>query len=606
MSIIKIPNDSVTDSDVENIYKKYISNTEIEYETLLTEDPNKFYQIIKNSKKYGELLHNSKFKIFEKVCNMIKSINHNEISLGLDILDIIIPYTDSSLLENAFTFSKKNDTTFGLFLYSLEESKEIKIKTLKIISKHHEKLQAEKHFDYLLELINDEEKEVRYEAVNCLEVLIPYIKKFKYETCEIILFSLNEQTKKLRNLFLKLLTKLKIEITQDEFSGILNLLNKNFQSFPCEIEKILKYIKNFTENNYECLDDNFFINQFGFDDKFYTYEFNWENISYLINMVVFSIYLNKINYKCNINIPKFVFKHLFHYQRLYPKIFEVQKLNNLKNKLELTDDEIINENQDLNNNTNEIKNKLLSDYNMNITYTEFYNFIQDYFKNKNEKIDENIISLILNILKFMNLLISEFITEDNLFNFNKELIKLLERYNDENYINDNNEAEIINLFEKNNIFENFLSNYNTVKIPVVNINKLKDYQVYNDVKLGNKYFPFVVEFQILIYNIKNFLKTKNLTEKYIIYFQNIFNCYFVVNGEMDKKFDVNLFGKDFKITLSKETDYVSIKGKYALFLSNIQKPKKGMQEILFILEFKDGEEQDRNNIMKKLTFYADI
>ena len=207
----------ISENDIDNIYKKYLSQTNSEYESLIDEDPKKFYTVIKNSKIYENFTNTTRYKIFEKVCHMIKSIYQNEISLGLDILDVIIPYTDTSLLENTFTFSSINDTTFGLFLYSLEESKEIKIKTLKLISKYHKEIQAKNNFEYLLELINDEENEVRYEAINCLEALIPSIDILPYKTCEIIIFSLKEKNNKLRKLYMKLLSKMKLDINQEKF-----------------------------------------------------------------------------------------------------------------------------------------------------------------------------------------------------------------------------------------------------------------------------------------------------------------------------------------------------------------------------------------------------
>ena len=207
----------LSEYDIDNIYKKYLSQTNSEYESLIDENPKKFYTVIKNSKIYENFTNTTRYKIFEKVCHMIKSIYQNEISLGLDILDVIIPYTDTSLLENTFTFSKINDTTFGLFLYSLEESKEIKIKTLKLISKYHKEIQAQNNFEYLLELINDEENEVRYEAINCLEVLIPYLNVLPYKTCEIIIFSLKEKNNKLRKLYMKLLNKMKLDIDKEKF-----------------------------------------------------------------------------------------------------------------------------------------------------------------------------------------------------------------------------------------------------------------------------------------------------------------------------------------------------------------------------------------------------
>ena len=262
----------LSDIDLDNIYKKYISQTNSEYESLIDEDPKKFYNVIKNSKIYENFTNTTRYKIFEKVCHMIKSINQNEISLGLDILDVIIPYTDTSLLENTFTFSSINDTTFGLFLYSLEETKEIKIKTLKLISKYHKEIQAQNNFEYLLELINDEENEVRYEAINCLETLIPSINILPYKTCEIIIFSLKEKNNKLRKIFMKLLSKMKLDIDQEKFGQILNIIKENIEMFPNDGEKILKLLKNFTKNNIECLNDDFFIKLFGIEQEFLVIE----------------------------------------------------------------------------------------------------------------------------------------------------------------------------------------------------------------------------------------------------------------------------------------------------------------------------------------------
>ena len=221
----------ISEYEIDNIYKKYLSQTNSEYESLIDEDPKKFYTVIKNSKIYENFTNTIKYKIFEKLCHMIKSINQYEISLGLDILDLIIPYTDTSLLQNTFEFSSINDTTFGLFLYSLEESKEIKIKTLKLISKYHKEIKAQNNFEYLLELINDEENEVRYEAINCLETLIPYVDILPYKTCEIIIFSLKEKNNKLRKLFMNLLSKMKLDIDQEKFEHILRLIKDNIEKY---------------------------------------------------------------------------------------------------------------------------------------------------------------------------------------------------------------------------------------------------------------------------------------------------------------------------------------------------------------------------------------
>ena len=336
-------NNKLSKYNLENIYKKYLSQTNNEYESLIDSDPKQFYTVIKNSKIYESFTNTTRYKIFEKVCHMIKSINQNEISLGLDILDIIIPYTDTSLLENTFTFSSINDTTFGLFLYSLEESKEIKIKTLKLISKYHKEIKAQNNFKYLLELINDEENEVRYEAVNCLETLIPFVDILPYKACEIIIFSLKEKNNKLRKLFMKLLSKMKLDIDQDKFENILKLIKENIEAFPNDREKILKLMKYFTINNIGCLKDEFFIKIFGLEQDFLQMEMEGENEDayYIIKMLVFNTYLISKNYKINFKIPKYFIKNLYHYQKIFPDIFEGKLSKLIEDKLmEIKNDNI--------------------------------------------------------------------------------------------------------------------------------------------------------------------------------------------------------------------------------------------------------------------------
>ena len=52
---------------MENIYKKYLSQTNNEYESLIDSDPKKFYTVIKNSKIYEGFTNTTRYKIFEKV-----------------------------------------------------------------------------------------------------------------------------------------------------------------------------------------------------------------------------------------------------------------------------------------------------------------------------------------------------------------------------------------------------------------------------------------------------------------------------------------------------------------------------------------------------------
>ena len=387
----------LSEYEIDNIYKKYLSQTNSEYESLIDEDPKKFYTVIKNSKIYENFTNTTKYKIFEKVCHMIKSINQYEISLGLDILDLIIPYTDTSLLQNTFTFSSINDTTFGLFLYSLEESKEIKIKTLKLISKYHKEIQAQNNFEYLLELINDEENEVRYEAINCLETLIPYVNILPYKTCEIIIFSLKEKNNKLRKLFMNLLSKMKLDIDQEKFEHILRLIKDNIENFPNDREKIFKFVKNFTKNNFGCLNDDFFIKLFNLEQEFLMpqYDMEDEDNFYIIKMVVFDTYLVAKNYKISFKIPSYYIKNLYHYQNVYPKIFEGILFNLIQKKIfglsdndkngtnEKNADIIIDEKKYF-----EITNILMTDNKNSITYDTFYKYIKSVLINYNNLLEK--------------------------------------------------------------------------------------------------------------------------------------------------------------------------------------------------------------------------
>ena len=206
----------------------------------------------------------------------------------------------------------------------MEESKEIKIKTLKLISKYHKEIKAQNNFEYLLELINDEENEVRYEAINCLDTLIPFVDILPYKACEIIIFSLKEKNNKLRKLFMKLLSKMKLDIDQEKFEHILKLIKDNIETFPNDNEKILKFLKNFTRNNIKCLNDEFFIKIFGLEQEFLIMELEGENEDtyYIIKMLVFDTYLVEKNYKIGFKIPKYFIKNLYHYEMTFPDIFE--------------------------------------------------------------------------------------------------------------------------------------------------------------------------------------------------------------------------------------------------------------------------------------------
>ena len=618
-------NNKIAKYNIENIYKKYLSQTNSEYESLIDDDPKKFYTVIKNSKIYEGFTNTTRYKIFEKVCHMIKSINQNEISLGLDILDVIIPYTDTSLLENTFTFSSINDATFGLFLYSLEESKEIKIKTLKLISKYHKEIKAQNNFEYLLELINDEENEVRYEAINCLDTLIPFIDILPYKACEIIIFSLKEKNNKLRKLFMKLLSKMKLEIDQEKFEHILKLIKDNIETFPNDREKILKFLKNFTRNNIGCLNDDFFIKIFGLEQEFLIMELDGENEDtyYIIKMLVFDIYLIEKNYKIGFKIPKYFIKNLYHYEMIFPDIFEgkiskiiQEKLLDLKNDniLKLSKDKSIIDQEKI----NEIENILINEFKSGIIYEDFYKYILFLITNQSklqskEKLIMSILSKLMTRIRLINIfLINETNSDDSndkkfknsneLINLNELLLNLFD--NILNNGNNNIENKLKAILKYN--IKNLLTSIEKEKTPQLGINKLEDFQIYSNIKRGNKFFPFILEFNILIYNIHNLFDFKKAKEKNEIFLRNLFNCYILFNNKnVIQQFDIDLFNTNCTISSSLEKDYISIKYKGALFLSNFKNPIDGINEFLFYLEFKD-KSKFKNNEIKKINFNIDI
>ena len=622
-------NNKISKYNIENIYKKYLSQTNNEYESLIDNDPKKFYTVIKNSKIYEGFTNTTRYKIFEKVCHMIKSINQNEISLGLDILDIIIPYTDTSLLENTFTFSSINDTTFGLFLYSLEESKEIKIKTLKLISKYHKEIKAQNNFEYLLELINDEENEVRYEAVNCLETLIPFVDILPYKACEIIIFSLKEKNNKLRKLFMKLLSKMKLDINQEKFEHILKLIKDNIETFPNDKEKILKFVKNFTMNNIGCLNDEFFIKIFGLEQDFLKMELEGENEDtyYIIKMLVFDTYLNAKNYKINFKITKYFIKNLYHYQMTFPGIFEGKLSEKIQEKLLVMKNENIQRipSPSKEKNTgidaekiNEIENILINDFKNGINYEPFYKYIISLLSNNTklqskEKINISIIKKLMTKIRLINIFLikatSKESSKDIKINNQKEIIninELLLDLFDNLLINNKNDSEnkIKKLLECN--INNLITSLKKEKTPRIGINKLEENQIYSNIKRGNKCFPFVMEFNIVIYHIHNLFDFKKEKEKNEIFLRNLFNCYIRSNNETDDQiFEIDLFNSNCSISSSLEKDYISLKYKGSLFLSNYKNPKDGINEFSFYLEFKD-KSKFKNNEIKKITFNIDI
>jgi hypothetical protein len=149
-------------------------------------------------------------KIFSSCCNMLKEIERETKIIGLKILNYIWHRLPQDSFMNAYVFEKelakafnpiksklvsigdyemtKFDselaTNFGFFAAALEEEKKIiKILTLNLISKIGASTQMKDFalisFKYVIELVNDEEDEVRYETIKCLESLIINFKKIE-------------------------------------------------------------------------------------------------------------------------------------------------------------------------------------------------------------------------------------------------------------------------------------------------------------------------------------------------------------------------------------------------------------------------------------------
>jgi hypothetical protein len=198
-------------------------------------------------------------KIFYYTCNMLKEIEWKTILLGLKIMNLIVYYIPEEYFLNAYVFEKtlvkmsstqqvgakkkfvsvgdyelaKFDTNlgmnYGFFASALEEQKkEIKIETLKLISKIgadcENKEFAKKSFKYTIELVNDEEDEVRYETIKCLEKLICNFKIIEFNSCEIIFFNLKEKSLNLRKLLYSLCSKIFNE-NFEEFNSVRKVVN---------------------------------------------------------------------------------------------------------------------------------------------------------------------------------------------------------------------------------------------------------------------------------------------------------------------------------------------------------------------------------------------
>ena len=305
-----------------DIYIKYnssysSSSNEKNILFLITTNPQKFYKNLKSNQNYNKYSSELQHKIINATCDMIKSINPQQVLLGLSILEEIISFIPKNFLENSFTYNKTlTENNYGIFACALEENKEIKIKTLQLVSHYKDKIHTEKHFDFILELINDEEEEVRNASVDCLESLIPKIKIFSYEICEILLFVLKDNNRKLRKKFMKLISKMKFDLDKDKFRRVIIVLKENIKIFPGDKKDIFMCVKNFSEMNSYCLNEKYFYECLSIDENFLIVEYKWNDEFYVVDMIVFQEYIFYKQFDLNMLIPKFFVKHFYYFDKL--------------------------------------------------------------------------------------------------------------------------------------------------------------------------------------------------------------------------------------------------------------------------------------------------
>ena len=509
---------SLSSLSLSEIYTKYNSSSSNQKNlvSLITTNPIKFLKNLKSNKNFDKIPEELQQKIINTTCDMIKSINPEQITLGLEILEEIISFVPKTYFENSFTYNKTlTENNFGIFACALEENKEIKIKTLKLVSQYSEKIKTEKHFDFILELINDEEDEVRMAAVDCLEGLINKIPKFSFQICEILLFVLKEKQKKLRKKFMSLISKMKFSLDQEKFRKVILALKDNFKPFPNDQKEIFKCVKNFSEINSYCLNEKYFKDTFTIDENFMISEYKWSDELYIVDMIVFQEYIFFKQFSVKMFIPKFFVKHFYYFEEKYPMVFDRKvseffihgnKSNAANINMEIDDSTNISDFTSYSDNKNmnslgKVLNEIISfgSNKANSTYTlkYLYDEIENHFNNKDNKED------IIKILSVINLQLSL-----------EEPINILEKENNEYLLHLNNEllstlltddAKMQTIFTEENkknlqekLKEKLLFTFNFVH-PEIN-------QIYSDSNRKSKCFPFSLPIQLKLKDFSQKIK----------------------------------------------------------------------------------------------------
>lgn len=299
-------------SMIENIYKSYISSSiskqEVDYLISLISNNNflLFFTYFKSlsstdkTKLSQYLTMEIINKLFIFVCCLLKEIEYSNKILSLQIIEWITPNLTEDLLLNAYIFEKNQqkmkssaigtigkktskhfksnqikfekdlNSYFGFFASGLDDERGIiKKKTLSVITyiikKRKFLLFGKKSFNYIIELLYDDEESIRLHTVLCLKEIISEKIDVSSDKIDILYSVLNEKNKKLRLSVLDLLSNIRyncynetekflillIELRKlSEISIISNTMNKQaFELSKHEDEVFLKTIRHTFEDN---------------------------------------------------------------------------------------------------------------------------------------------------------------------------------------------------------------------------------------------------------------------------------------------------------------------------------------------------------------------
>lgn len=488
------------------LYDQYISfYYSNNYYHLIYSNPSKFYKVLKTKQNFSSFSQEIQSKIFNQTCNMIKSINIDSILLGLNILKEIINYIPSEDFSNSFTYNKTlTENNNGIFAYVLEEKKEIKVQTLKLISTHIDIIKTEKYFDFIIELINDEEDEVRFATIDCLFILINRIQSFPFGMCDILLFALREKQTSLRRKIILLISSMKFNLDKVQFKKVVNIFKENMTIFARDKSYIFEGIKKFSKINCYCLSEEYFIDCFKIESNFLIVEINWEDKYYIINFITFMEFIIWKKFELNMSIPKFFVKHFYYFEEKYPKVFNEniagfflnKKLNDGNNKEDIIINEVSNEERPLSEwSKKDIEQYVISNENTGrITIDQLYTIIFKYIEwNKWEEVMSDLL-----IRQFTKLNLLLVIENDNsaLIEKNGHIIQLIQNKNYQFLINEGERLkEDISMLLNEDIKKKQL-----LQIEIIHP---ESYQTYLNPNRRDLIFPFSLPIHIKISNISN-------------------------------------------------------------------------------------------------------